>query len=1201
MAYGKIRYVLRDAFTDEIISETEKENILTRAFFDQMAWAKQLNFRIAIADAAMESSVYTQFLSIKDFALYSNTTIPAVGRYIEFFPSTESESAFIQYSGRFSAPAFGTSRTIRTIALCAPQGRSTTNGAGSDYGISISGSDRSFAFAKLAEPCIQTDGQVLDVFYRVFFPFDETSGVSKQIFEELIKSYTVTSFGGEALTLTYSSPFKLPKLKGADVQTRTLLSKKGLMTFSKDNAKRLFASPTQVSGMALISKLNSTNAAFTDFPGRMISSTIYVADWVFTNGYGDYETSERPPVRALPISYSNLNGFSKIQNVIAQGAESTLSNSTPWLNVDNLPTGNGRTVIGGNWQNIKTPSAAGLYYSAELPELVRIKIETSGVAGVAEYKIVRQKYFGNTTWNNSQNMFTPHAIIPLCGEAISPRTNLPTSFSDKTLIGDVTSATFDVQQMSACDRFDDSSFVVVKKDEIILYNLAAPDYWRYSGGFTNAHQIAVSDNKIYVACRSTGLYVIDPLNSLSTIKVPNSAGLDFSNCYGVAKGYNNTIWAVTTNGLGRFDGAAWVKYDETSLPAFTMPGVSDGNWANIEYLKIDDSNIDNQMLLVRKSDATVDAAALGVWWSTTTAAVNAGEELKSVAASFHHGYPRAHRKHCAGQDGFWVIISQNSYRKTSFGSTAFQTLPLATFGTFNDKTRMFQYFQSVNFVRATDGSIRLLSFHDSTNTTSFRFEDGTQLFSMQPTLKLVGVDGTVSDTLSNSGLVYTPSELGCPTNYLSGDQLTYISSSHGLQDSSSGRYADKASWFHLSHGVIVSCSATIGSNSSTFANPNGVIFQAFNYGLNNTPEGGALKHLAQRTYGWDGTAWVLNGPARLTHTTAESLFDGITVLFEDGKTYNSPNVYKFGLVDGLLKDNATRANFNAVSSYHARTYKDKTEIEFATVPTLISGELGVISFDPYNSSGGVYLDGLERVNFPGQNRLQYAMGNKDLIGDFLIDIDVSQFNSDIRMRRTAAFGIARGSFLNSGSFSFGAFWDDPSYLYSLEQGTSIATIDRSALTSLQIRRIGGAVTMLRNGSVHRSSSSSVINNQTAFRMNAMFNTGIQSAHRQVTTYFPESLTICPKMTILANGSDIAVRLGNPILRTGAYADRFYCIDNQSDTLEIRLNGILAIQKFDGTLPAAGEVSIDIWRGIMYFHSDDIGKSITAKYTYLQAK
>jgi len=1204
MSYGKIHLILRDSSTEEIIEEVKKDNVLTTWFFDKIAQHFQFAPRIAVTDAEMERSVFTRSLPSDQLALYPTSVIPAVGFYVKHFPAAGATPAFLEFSGRYSAPALGTSRTIRSVALC---GRYTntgspTTGDGDNSAISKTASffsaDSLFAFAKLSEPCIQGDTQVLDIFYRVFFPYDASAGISEELHEESVKSRIDPNLQNNYPLRAAISTFKFPTVKSYDAGQYDVVSFKGAKTLSPFTGK-IFPVDSSLSTdnnnlNFLIRQLSYTDAQFTDRPGQMFGALIFSNPNIIVDGW----PISTQLSAAAPISTTNLTAFSKIQNIIAQGSESTAETSTPWLDVDNLPTGNGQIAIGGSWNHIDEPTAPGLYYSAKMPELIRIKISESGAAGTAKYDVIRQKFLGLRQFGDQPNRYTPHAIIPLCGEDFTPTLNVQTPYSGKTLIGDVSDTAFGVKQISAAERFDDSSFIIAKKNEIILYNLAASDYWRYTGDYTDIHQVAVANDKIYVACRNTGLYVIDPRNSLVSAKISNTAGIDFSACYGVARGFNSTIWAVAANGLAKLEDGSWVRYDEASTPAFNLPGISDAKWDNVEFLKVDELSATHQMLLVRREAATDDASSLGVWWSTTTAAVNAGAEAKSTTSQL--GWPRRNRRHVGGLGGLWAVITANAFWIMSFGTADFTVTPITADVLGFQNERLFQIFQAVNFKRDDQNNVRLLTLHESIN----RFSNngvipeffGTNLFTWQPTIKLLDQAASITNTSVSHGLTIHGADVGGGSNN-SFEQLTDFASN---VQSSAGAFRDKSTYFELCHGLIISCSAVQGVASAA---PNGVITQAMCYGASATPEGGAMKWLCQESYGWTGSDWEIGAPSRTVHTTAEPLFDGLTLAFEAGKTYNAPNVYKFGLYDGLLKDNATRATYNSISAYHGKTVKDATDVEFSIIPNPAAGEIGVIGIDQFNASNGVILDEFEQVNIPGQNVRCFAMGSKDLVGDFDIVIDASRFASDIKMRRTAAFGISRGVMFNRGFIDAGFWWNDGT-LYIYEQGNIFEGVSLTELESLGIRRVSGTVTLLRNSVVVRTISNpaaALLLQGTALRLNMIFSNGADDAFRNATYYNPDSLVVCPKTTIISNGTDIAVRLGNPITRTGAYADGLYQFDILSGTLEIKIDGVNATLKYDGTAPAAGEVSFDHLRGIAYFNAADAGKSLTAKYTYLQTK
>lgn len=1195
MAYGQIEYILRDAATEEIIEQGEKSNILNDKFFEFISDYGQLPLRVVITDAIMEASRITNLVPGTTNPLPVITVIPSIGVYAQYFPRSGATPAFIQYSGRYTAPAIGTSRTIKSICLASGYNQQSSVAtyviSATDFQISYLSPSPCYAFSKLSAPCIQTDTQVLDVFYRVFFPYNASSGLAEPIFEKLVASFLNYDNVSVSYPMIYS-PFKLPKIKSYDTG-RVPVSQSASHVMRSYNGKAFFSSGSKISGAGFFRQLNYTNANFTDFPGIEVGSLIS-----FNNTARDYSYGSQSQLTLA--SYSNMDSYSKIQNMIGQATELSGPLNLPFLDVDNLPTGTGIPVITGTWNNISTPSGAGLYYPGKMPELVRVKIESSGSTGTSTYSIIRQKFLGLRMYANNPNMYHTHCILPLCGEDLVPTGNLTTSGIGTTLIGDITDTTFGVRQLSACEKYDESSIIIVKKNEIILYNIAVADYWRYTGAFTNIHQVAVVNSKIYVACRDTGLYVIDPYNSLTVSAVANTAGIDFSICNGVARGYNNRLWVAANNCIASFDGSTWLKYDSSSSPQFSIAGISDSNWSNIEFIKVDEFNVDNQMLIVRKSGATVNPTLLGVWWSLTTAAANTGAEPQSVFASNHLGWPRFNRRHVGGSRGLWAVITQNTYRVFAFNGTTFTATPISYTGLDTDGQRLYQEFQAVNFVQAPDTTVRLLTFNGydgGGNIPNTGIDVGTSTNGSwyRPRVKLVDGTGIITHTLSNHGLSFSPADTG--STYDGGTALTALGSGYPISSISLSLVADKNTWFELSPGLIISITGINGywSNSgSPYNTPATVQVRAFCYGNDYSPSGGTLNWLARQTYGWTGSAWQIGAPPRTTHTTTEPLFDGLSVSFQSGQSYVSPNVYKFGLFDGLLKDNATRATFKSMTLYHCKTFKDATDTQFATVPASTAGLIGNIGFDPYNASGGVYLDGSNQVVLPGQNFGQYARGDKDLVGDFIININATNMLADVKQRRCTSFGVTRRDF----DLVFGFYWNNGS-LQAYDNGQSDTSVSTAGLTSLEIRRTAGTMTAYRNGALIKTSVSSLATGAANYRLNAMYSTPAGSqVFRNVSLYFPEGMAVVPLMTITANGADISMRLGNPSTRTGAYSDRFYSLDIYSNTLSIKLNGVLAVLKYNGTAPAAGEVSIDQWTGIAHFNVADVGKTVDAVYTYL---
>jgi hypothetical protein len=929
--------------------------------------------------------------------------------------------------------------------------------------------------------------------------------------------------------------------------------------------------------------INSTNPNFTDWTGTLFGSMICANE-------------------VSPFSFTNFNGFQKVQNLIAQAEDKTTGLASNWLDVDNLPGGNGKLSITGDWQNIQAPTSAGLYYSGKLPEYVRVKITDTGTTGTAKYKVIRQKTLGTYENTYTKSGYTAHAIFPLCTDETFVNdeggvNSAPTPFTNKTIFGESNTSVFNGIHMSACQKYDDSSFIVVKSNMIILYNLAAGDYWKYTSTFTDIRQVAVSNGKIYVACRQTGLYVIDPQNSLTVQKIASTTQLDFSACYGVATGFNSKVWVVIPSGLACLDAGSWTLYNSSSSPAFSMTGVSNALWSNIEYLVVDKESATDQMLLVRRHDATADSSLLGVWWSTATSAVNTGAEPQSN--STQRGRPRIIRNHIGVSGGFWSILTQDVYRIMQFGQTTFTASSININHSNSEARRAFDTFQSVIFRKTPAGSTNQVVLHGGTFVQS---RSGEWNWHLTPHVKLIDSTGAVSTSLTtNHGLQLRASFFSTykPNNQSDWhyDTFNVYYSYNNIGTTPAGSYSgvyDQSSFFELCPGLIISIFRDVKNpaNDRGFA---GVSFQAFMYGLDETPDGGALKWLAQETYGWNGSSWEKdNANSKTTHTAAQPLFDGLNISFQDSTQFVSPNVYKFGLVDGLLKDNATRFTLNASPYYSTKVYRNQTALSSNTVPASASLPAGTVSFNPHRCSGGVTIDALDQLILPGRNSRQYAIGDKEVTGDFTIMYSVTNLNTDA-MKKVSTFGVCRHEFAHLGKPAFGFIASENS-LYWLDNDRTggIVGIDAST-TSLQLRRVGGALSLYRNNTLVRAISGGSVRDGD-LRLSIMSSTWDNG---NIANY-PVTGVKIPATTIMSNGADNAIYLGDPVQRTGAYHPRFAGIDTSLPlTTKVWLDGVAATIKIDGTLPAAGEVALDPIKGILYFNVVDEGKAVAASYSYLQ--
>ena len=952
MFKGEIQIVLRDAATGDIDYEKVFPNIVTDALYNRIQTFNSLaGLVIAINGKSMAPSRWNARFPggfSGNLAAVADGQVPSIGASPQYFPAAGNVPAFLQYSGRFNPPSV--SRTLKTVALINGVNNATmSNPASADQAVT-------YAYAPLANPCTQTSSQVLDVYYRVFFPLPTDGSVPQHLAAELFQRYlTDPNMFLDYSTNTYQFyyyhtlyPTPISPVKSGD-ENLTPVSQ-APHQFGRHIAWAYgYTGADSFSGTfesAYYTRRMSRNEDFGDYVGRIIAADVVGG----STNYGGVTVNDTPNSNgeAMAAAWRNFKGVPKIQNLIGHGTAVKPLTTSPWLDVDNLATGTGRVVLGGDWNNRATPSAPGLYYRASLPQWNTVQIVTSGQVGdgSAAYVYRTQPFFGlvTTSFNSNPYCYTFMPLANMCGT--TPAYGGPNGGSfrkqtwdaGKTLVEDVSRDTgagtlFDVRQISAACRYDDTSFIFVKKNMLILYGIGAGDYWKFKGGFTNVTQVAVAAGKIYVGCRNTGLYVIDPKTSLAVTRLnaPGS-GADLSRCFGVATGANDTLFAVGVNGILRINAnGSTALYNEASTPAFSIVGVSDSNYDSVAYLKVDDTSPDFQMMLVRQYTALVNVASFGVWWSLATPAADAFVDDRTK----QKGRPRVHSGHFGGRDGLWAMANGSHY-VMPFGGT-----PIAVPGAIpNDK--FGDLYADIMIVRNAAGQPRLMLLCQSTGM-------GGSYGGVEPRAvltRLVDITGTVTDSVQ-SGLMIA--------NNVTGLGLTNTRARGSDDDAPyAGGVNISAHSFILDTGVLVSL--FVGTEdgpgyygvSSYYDN---LMIGVSNYALDFGLSGGPLAYLAQRVYGWTGSAWsTATATPKPVHATAQPLLEGVTVRFEEGGAGTSmavPNYYKFGLCEGILKDNATRYNLASTLYFH-RLFKDSTLLTAAAVPAVTALPTGVValSADP---------------------------------------------------------------------------------------------------------------------------------------------------------------------------------------------------------------------------------------------------------------
>jgi hypothetical protein len=418
-------------------------------------------------------------------------------------------------------------------------------------------------------------------------------------------------------------------------------------------------------------------------------------------------------------------------------------------------------------------------WSADMPTMYRIEITADGATGVSTYKFSKRYHVGfdGNTWVNRINGIpfrNPNIASFDALHGWKPEDNDLLRFSNSKI------AQYDANGVTLID--------ILSSEYKVFDSLTTPAL-----NASTIRQCAVDSTNqlIYVACRATGLHVINiGANTVATISS--------TPCYGVDVGFNNIAYAL-------FDGALKSSTNWAVNLAITFIGLTDSNWSKCYYIKANPSNTNKQIAIIIENPSNSSERQI-VWYSDVTNTAVAGAAnggIERYAASFD----------VSNTDDFWADSVGGKY-------------------IFNDSNRY-----------TTDNCVSRSINH--------------------PIWGNINLFGKVS--FYNEYLI------------------------------AGARLIDKA------------------DNTITYnKNPNASYTTCHLVGAT-TCFGSELLNLlpyddAWISYGWNGSAWVINNSSsKTTHTSIDNLIDGLTIQFADGATipqFVNGDYYTQSLNLGTLKDNS---------------------------------------------------------------------------------------------------------------------------------------------------------------------------------------------------------------------------------------------------------------------------------------------------------
>jgi len=590
---------------------------------------------------------------------------------------TNGAPPYVEMKSRFDSPT--SVRTINSIFLVAinnPEFVATAIG--------------------LNTPCIQNPGEVLDITYRIQV-FDAANASTTESFvssDYHLTGYLASRLSGSTVsgtpTFMHGSPFALP-----DVTVENEIIRSDVTSVSTGTGERFESIDNYVDRLQTYENdhFKVKYTAVVD-KTQMVGRVLRTAQFCGTNTQS-FDTS------AVVFSANELESFTSaevmskllpvnFQHKPIQPIHNHSANAVEWgLDVDYLASSQGSiTVNGDNWEEL------------DWPEMWRVEFTSTGAIGTSNYCFRNRRHIGfydgsyRPTYVNRLNdlMDIDHPI----------RTTVNSSRSHG--VHDIMrNVEYGADSYVSWDS-DGINLHFINKSKVLAFDATTVPALNATG----IVNVAVTDNgDIWIACRNTGLYKItDPTDkNIASISKMTEAGNGIvtgggNNCYAVAVGYNNSIWAVFNGAISHTTiptvaTPSFDNYNELSSTPLVYLGLTDNNWDLVKYIKVDRSSADNQLAIMF---AETSSSQRIVWWSLAGTATQGPLSGNYVSATYD------------GWDNNQITnvnVSRYGGMWTRIGPNATHPVQLLEWGT-NNNTNITRLFSTA--------MARTMYFYDYYNT-----------------------------------------------------------------------------------------------------------------------------------------------------------------------------------------------------------------------------------------------------------------------------------------------------------------------------------------------------------------------------------------------------------------------------------------------------------------------------------------------------
>ena len=799
----------------------------------------------------------------------------------------------------------------------------------------ISGNDGSITNLRLNTPCVQSTSTVLRVTYKLYLD-DEFTSLTSNIsdgFFSAVRNVLKNSANG-----TYSNSFSAPQypyyysssyydlsslsiskpcnlnLESSYNQLSNKLSDTGI-TYTNHINFPITANAFPISGSNSLTDLYSMG---TFARSLVLYGNLYNSGMLYSTPFGSYiADSPFMSQKILPT------GISPVQNIFKQAAGA----SGPFQDLNYLGTMKGNiTIDGSNWVTQK------------YPKVFKVNIVTGGDVNTATYTVETLNFTGGFM----QNTYVPRdAMLPQDGLNNLSTTYYKNNFKDAYTLdavnfGGTTIRTPDNNKYvvaASCNRTRNAISIYNIEDgsKIVLNSTSTP-----SLPVTNVSDIAVSNGYTFVTCSATGLWQIDPTFTTVTHLTSIGAGVDSSKAYQIDVKSNGDLWVLFEGGLCKGvsgdSGATWSWTVYNTSNGFTAAGITDSNWSNVTSMCVDPAHANDRILFVLGLASSDNSYAAGfIWWersTSTTTVMTTGVEYPSFSLSSN--LQRSDLIRCINGYWFTSVETANSTSKTYHTCTWSGATPPTSW---TSKETGSPLSTAARFIPATVAGVSgalvgSISSYSSGNRTQFP-DTTSKTVDATPAFFINGSNfGSLPETLNTQSIIEFFVKYG-PLDTTT-TQLEYYSGGFAYFNG-----ATPVCYLPNSNMVFY-WNDSFGKFSVSPIVPKSTITNYSTY-----------KPAAWKSYGWNGSTWVLgNTNAKTTHTTSDTFFDGLKIAFSNG--LSTPNFvagesFVFVVGDGLMKDNATDYSFIYTVYPHntekVSTFYDLTSGVKTTVPNKAVGQL----------------------------------------------------------------------------------------------------------------------------------------------------------------------------------------------------------------------------------------------------------------------